>query len=395
MNKASRLAAVVIALLLMAAACGSDDDDQGASDTTEAAAAQDEIGQGEGAVSILAWPYYAEDGTQDPNYDWVSKFEDDTGCEASVKYFGTSDEAFTLFGTGEYDVVSASGDSSLRSVASGDAAPINTDLLTSYDDLAPFLKEQAWNSVDGTVYGVPHGWGANVLQYNTDVVSPAPDSWAAVFDPASPYAGKIAAYDSPIYIADAAVYLMATQPELGIENPYALDEEQFNATIDLLKEQNGLLAEYWSDYVAYEDNYRAGSTVMGTSWQVIANTLQADEPPTPVDSVLPKEGSTAWSDNWMVHSEAQHPNCAYEWLNYITSPDVQAEVATTFGEAPANLQACESVAEHCQTYHADDAEYYDQLHYWTTPTRECLDGRSDVECKDYSEWVAAWTEIKG
>jgi putative spermidine/putrescine transport system substrate-binding protein len=394
MQKRYRVAAAAMALVLVAGACG-DDDDAGDTTDTTAAPSQDEIGEGEGAISILAWPYYAEDGTQDPNYDWVSKFEDDTGCEASVKYFGTSDEAFTLFGTGDYDVVSASGDSSMRSVASGDAVPLNTDLLTNYADLADFLKAKAWNSIDGTVYGVPHGWGANVLQYNTEVVTPAPDSWGAVFDPESPYAGKIAAYDSPIYIADAAVYLMATQPDLGIENPYALDEEQFAAAVDLLKTQNGLLAEYWSDYVAYEDNFRAGSTVMGTSWQIIANTLQADEPPTPVDSVLPKEGSTAWSDNWMVHAEAAHPNCAYEWLNYITSPDVQAEVASTFGEAPANLKACESIAEHCTTYHADDAAYYDQLHYWTTPTKECLDGRTDVECKDYSEWVSAWTEIKG
>jgi len=397
MQKRYRFTAAAMALVLLAAACGDDDDDSGGDGGTDTTAADTptEIGEGEGAVSILAWPYYAEDGTQDPNYDWVSKFEEDTGCEASVKYFGTSDEAFTLFGTGDYDVVSASGDSSMRSVASGDAAPINTDLLTNYADLADFLKEQAWNSIDGTVYGVPHGWGANVLQYNSDVVTPAPDSWGAVFDPESPYAGKIAAYDSPIYIADAAVYLMATQPDLGIENPYALDEEQFAAAVDLLKEQNGLLAEYWSDYVAYEDNYRAGSTVMGTSWQIIVNTLQADEPPTPVDSVLPKEGSTAWSDNWMIHAEAEHPNCAYEWINYITSPDVQAEVATTFGEAPANLKACESIADHCEQYHADDSAYYDQLHYWTTPTKECLDGRTDVECKDYSEWVSAWTEIKG
>ncbi|MEQ1788603.1 MAG: extracellular solute-binding protein [Acidimicrobiales bacterium] len=393
-RKGQRLAATAMALVFITAACGSDDDPEAGSDTT-APEVQNAIGEGEGAISILAWPYYAEDGSQTDGLDWVTAYEENTGCEAEVKYFGTSDEAFTLFGTGDYDVVSASGDSSMRSVASGDAAAINTDLLTNYGDLASFLKEQAWNSIDGTVYGVPHGWGANVLQYNTEEVSPAPDSWGAVFDPDSPYAGKIAAYDSPIYIADAAVYLMATQPDLGIENPYALDQEQFDAAIDLLKSQKDLLSEYWSDYVAYEDNFRSGSTVLGTSWEIIASTLQADEPPTPVDSVLPKEGSTAWSDNWMVHAEAEHPNCAYEWINYITSPEVQGTVATTFGEAPANLVACETVADHCEQYHADDAAYYDQLHYWTTPTKECIDGRTDVECKDYSEWVAAWTEVKG
>jgi len=391
-SKAMRLTMAISALALIAAACG-DDSGGGSTDTTQPV--QTEIGPGEGAVSILAWPYYAEDGTFTDGLDWVSAFETDTGCDATVKYFGTSDEAFTLFGTGDYDVVSASGDSSLRSVAAGDAAPVNTDLLTSYGDLAPFLKGQAWNTVDGVVYGVPHGWGANVLQYNADVVDPAPDSWGAVFDESSPYAGKIAAYDSPIYIADAAVYLMATQPDLGIENPYALDEEQFNAAIDLLKAQKPLLAEYWSDYVAYEDNFTAGSTVLGTSWQIITDTLAAAD--VPAESVLPKEGSTAWSDNWMIASDAKHPNCAYEWINYITSPPVQAEVAATFGEAPANLKACDEadMAAHCDAYHADDAEYYDQLYYWTTPTKACVDGRQDVECKDYAEWASAFAEVKG
>ena len=392
-SRAIRYALAASALALFAAACGGDD--SSSSDTT--VAAQKEIGTGEGSVSILAWPYYAEDGTFDKNYDWVTQFEKDTGCNATVKYFGTSDEAYTLFHTGDYDVVSASGDSSLRSVAAGDAAPINTDLIDSYGDLAPFLVGQAWNTVDDVVYGVPHGWGANLLQYNTDVVKPAPDSWAAVFDPDSPYAKKLAAYDSPIYIADAALLLMATKPELKITNPYSLDEDQFQAAIDLLKEQKPALAEYWSDYVAYEDDFTSGSTVMGTTWQVIASTLQAAKPPVPVETVLPKEGSTAWSDNWMIHSKAEHPNCAYKWINYITSPSVQATVATTFGEAPANLKACDEkdMAEHCTTYHADDKAYYDQLHYWTTPTKKCLDGRTDVECTDYSEWASAWAEVKG
>jgi putative spermidine/putrescine transport system substrate-binding protein len=287
----------------------------------------------------------------------------------------------------------------MRMVAAGYAAPVNTDLIETYDELAPFLKEQANNSLDGTVYGIPHGWGANVLQYNTEEVDPAPTSWSTVWDADSPYAGKIAAYDSPIYIADAALYLMDTQPDLGIENPYALDQEQFDAAIDLLKDQNALLSEYWSDYVAYEDNFRSGSTVLGTSWQVITNTLQAD--PSPVDAVLPDEGSTAWSDNWMIHSDSEHPNCAYEWINYITSAAVQATVSSTYGESPASLAACTETLEgvdmaaHCEAYHTDDEAYYEQLHYWTTPTKACLDGRTDVDCKDYAEWVAAWTEVKG
>ena len=99
----------------------------------------------------------------------------------------------------------------------------------------------------------------------------------------------------------------------------------------------------------------------------------------------------------MIYSKTKHPNCSYEWLNWITKPDVQAQVAEWFGEAPANLEACDLTTDKdfCDRYHADDQAYYDQLAYWTTPTKKCLDGRTDVECVAYKDWASAWDEIKG
>ncbi|MDT5033653.1 MAG: putative spermidine/putrescine transport system substrate-binding protein, partial [Actinoplanes sp.] len=245
----------VVAAALLATACGTSSGSSGAAApgasgfTPPKIAQLDKLGTGEGAVSILAWPGYAEDGSNDPKVDWVTPFEKATGCQATVKTFGTSDEAVTLMKTGDYDVVSASGDASLRLIASGDAAPVNTALVANYADIASFLKDKAWNSVNGQMYGIPHGWGANLLMYRTDKVNPAPTSWASVFTDAGRYAGKVTAYDSPIYIADAALFLMKTKPELGIRNPYALDDKQLQAAVDLLKAQKPNVSEYWSDYL--------------------------------------------------------------------------------------------------------------------------------------------------
>lgn len=387
MKRTMRIVAVAAAMAIVVAACGSDG----------SSAKKSSGGSSGGSVSILAWPGYAEDGSTSKDYDWVTPFEKQSGCKASVKTFGTSDEAFQLFGTGQYDVVSASGDSSLRSVANGDAAVIDTAKVTTYADLAPFLKGKAWNTVDGKVYGVPHGWGANLLMFNKDVVTPAPTSWGAVFEASSPYQGKVTAYDSPIYIADAALYLSKTKPELGITNPYALDEEQFSAAVELLKQQKPNIGEYWSDYLKEQEAFTKGSLVLGTTWQVITNLVQADTASPPVDAILPKEGSTAWSDSWMISSKTGNEKCAYAWINWITSPSVQAQVAEYFGEAPANLQACADTTDKsfCTTYHADDQAFYEQLAYWTTPTAKCLDGRTDVQCKAYKDWTAAWDQIKG
>ena len=83
-------------------------------------------------------------------------------------------------------------------------------------------------------------------------------------------------------------------------------------------------------------------------------------------------------------------------MNHIISPKANAQVAEWFGEAPSNQKSCALTAnkEHCDTFHAEDEAYFDQVAYWTTPTKNCGDDRGNV-CKDYSEWVAAWTEIKG
>ena len=352
----------------------------------------DGLGDFEGSISILAWPGYVEDGSNDPAVDWVTPFEEETGCMVESKTYGTSDEAFTLMKTGDYDVVAASGDASLRLVAAGDVAPVNTDLIPNYEGIFDFLKMQSWNSVDGVSYGIPHGYGANLLMYNTEVFPVAPTSWSVVFDDAAANTGKVTAYDSPIYIADAAVYLMAHSPELGIENPYALDETQLAAAVELLKGQRAHIGEYWSDYLKEIQAFETGDSVVGTTWQVIQNSVTTGN----TAVVLPEEGATGWSDTWMIASEAASPNCAYAWLNYIASPEANAQATEYFGEAPSNQAACEFRSEgSCESFNAGDEAFASQIWYWSTPIATCLDGRTDVECTDYSAWTTAWQEIKG
>jgi putative spermidine/putrescine transport system substrate-binding protein len=383
------IASIGAASLIVLAACG------GSSSGGGSAKAPDKLGAGEGQLDIIAWAGYAENGSNDPKVNWVGPFEKQTGCKVNVKIGNTSDEMVQLMKTGQYDGVSASGDATLRLIAAGDVAPVNTDLVPNYKNVWDYLKLKRWNSQNGKAYGIPHGWGANLLMWNTAAVSPAPDSWGAVFDPKTPYKGKVTAYDAPIYIADSALYLMKTQPDLGIKDPYSLNQKQFDAAVNLLKGQHGVLGEYWADYTKEQQAFDSGSLVLGTTWQIIANLVNADGK-VKVQTIVPKEGSTGWSDTWMVSSKAKHPNCMYQWMNYIISPEVNAQVAEWFGEAPANQLACGKTKDpnHCKIFHADDQAYAQSLYYWTTPTKRCLDG-SGGSCVAFDDWVKAWTEIKG
>jgi putative spermidine/putrescine transport system substrate-binding protein len=382
--------------LLAVGACGSDKPKSGgavASSTTVSVPAS--IGKGEGALNLIAWAGYAESGQTDAKVDWVTPFQAKTGCKVNVKIGNTSDEMVQLMRTGEYDGVSASGDATLRLIAAGDVAAVNPALVPNYADVSPFLKMTQYNSKNGVAYGIPHGWGANLLMYNTQVVNPAPDSWGVVFDANSPYKGKVTAYDAPISLADGALYLMKSKPDLGIKSPYALDRSQFDATVALMKTQHSIIGEYWSDYTKAQAAAEQGTTVLGTTWQYIVNLAKGDK--ATVEAVLPKEGATAWTDTWMIASKAKNPNCMYMWFDWITSPEVQAQVAEWFGEAPANPKACALTSDKtfCDTYKTTDEAFHEQLWYWTTPTEECLDGRTDKKCVPFADWQKAWTEIKG
>jgi len=389
-NKASKrffVAAAAAALLL--SACG---------DSNESSSTITEVGEGEGALSIVAWAGYIEDGSTDAAFDWVSGFEAESGCDVTVKTAATSDEMVSLMtGSDEFDLVTASGDASLRLIRGGTVQPVNIDLIPSYSSVDERLQDAPWHTVDGEHYGTPYQWGSNVLMYNTDVFPDAPDSWGVVFEPqdlpdGQPNEGRVQAYDGPIHIADAALYLKAHQPDLGIDDPYALSQDQFDAAIELLKGQRALVNRYWHDVFAQMDDFTNGTTVASGSWPFQVNLLVADGQP--IASTIPSEGATGWADTTLLHTNAPHPNCAYKWMEWSLSPKVQGDVAAWFGSVPSVPAACSGnellTDEGCSTNGFDE---FDRISFWKTPEGNCFGDEEEGTCVPYSQWVTAYQEI--
>ena len=386
-----RILALVMLVALVAAACGDDDATTGGPITA--------IGDGEGAVSIIAWAGYIERGDIDPAFDWVTQFEADTGCIVSVKTAATSDEMVALMqGSNDYDLVTASGDASLRLIAGGTVQEVNTDLIPSWDSVDPRLQEAPWHFVDEAHYGVPYQWGSNVLMYRTDVFGDTPPtSWNVVWEETTlpdgeSNAGRVSAYDGPIYIADAALYLMHHQPELGITDPYALNRDQFNAALDLMREQRDLVFRYWHDAFIQLDDFANEGVAASSSWPFQVNYGQLTG--VPVASVLPEEGATGWADTTMMHADAQHPNCAYMWMEWSVDPKVQGDLAAWFGSVPSNLDACAGNALLGDTgCDVNGLGNFDQIHFWKTPQADCFG--MGGECVPYHEWVTQSVAVIG
>src|ERR1700757_2543327 len=152
------LGVALLAMIVGASACGSSSSKSSANSNLPTS-----IGKGEGQLNLVAWEGYAQP-------EWVKPFEKQSGCAVHAKYAGSSDEMVTLMrrgGGSQYDMVSASGDASLRLIRGGDVAEMNVDLVPEWKNFIPQLQSPSHNTVNGKHYGISLQWGPNILLYNT------------------------------------------------------------------------------------------------------------------------------------------------------------------------------------------------------------------------------------
>ncbi|HUE98408.1 MAG TPA: ABC transporter substrate-binding protein [Anaerolineales bacterium] len=397
-TKWSVLLSLIALTSLVLSACGA------TAATAEPGGPLQSIGEGEGEVSIISWAGYIERGDTDPNFDWVTEFEAQTSCTVTNKVAATSDEMVALMNEGGFDLVTASGDASNRLISGGRVQEINIDLIPSYGEIDPRLQNAPWHTVDtdgdgaAEHYGVPYSSGQNILMYNTEIFGDeAPTSWNVVFEEMTladgeSNAGRIQAYDGPIYIADAALYLKYHNPELGITDPYSLTRDQFNAALDLLRQQRTLINRYWHDAFVQMDDFTNEGVAASGSWPFQANLLKAGG--APIEKIVPVEGATGWADSTMLHVDAPHPNCAYLWMEWSLNPKVQGDLAAWFQNVPVRLDACEGNEllgpDGCVN---NGLNNFDQIVWWRTPTTDCGGGR--MECVPYHEWVTSYVAVIG
>jgi putative spermidine/putrescine transport system substrate-binding protein len=330
-------------------------------------------------LDLVAFPGYAEAGGDDPRVNWVQPFVQKTGCKVHVRTVRSSTELLDVVDQGTYDGVAAFGDVTQVLTGGKEVQPIDTDLIPAYDDVYPALKTLPQNLEHGRIVGIPHGRGADLLLWRTDLVHPAPKSWDVLYDPR--YAGRIGLRDEAITLAQTAIHL-------GYRNPYELGKAQFRKVVRAAAEQSASVGAYWQDLVTALADFTGGNAIVGAVSARQATLLRADQVPV-ATAVTP--GGTAHSASWMILSHARHPGCMYRWLDYILTGKPNAKSARYLGEAPATSAACAYMS--CKGVHADDPAWWSRLSFVRTPQHDCHDARGEA-CVDWFGWSDAWALIR-
>jgi putative spermidine/putrescine transport system substrate-binding protein len=266
------------------------------------------------------------------------------GCKVNVKTANTSDEMVALMNEGGFDLVTASGDASLRLVAGDRVQPINTDLIPSWSTVDDRLQKRALAHGRRRALRRALHVGAERadVQHRGLQGSRRPRGTVVFEEQTLPDGksnkGRVQAYDGPIHIADAAQYLMAHKPELGITSPYELNEDQYKAALDLLRGQRELVSRYWHDAFIQMDDFKNEGVVASGSWPFQVNLLKAEG--LPIASTIPEEGATGWADTTMMHVDAKNPTCAYLWMEHSLASNLQGDLSVWFGSNPSVPAAC-------------------------------------------------------
>src|SRR5260370_22985320 len=193
---------------------------------------------------------------------------------------------------------------------------MTTALIPDYKNFKTYFKSPAYNTINGIHYGISLQWGPNTLLYSKKKFPNAPTSWSVLYDPANK--GLVTVPDNPIQIADAALYLMKTQPNLGIKDPYELTQKQFDASVALLKQQRPLINKYWGTAGDEITLFQNGDVVVGAPGPY--QTAQLGLAGAQVAKTIPTEAATGWGDPSMPATNAPTTSSHHPLPPYVSTP---------------------------------------------------------------------------
>ncbi|MEV4300533.1 extracellular solute-binding protein [Microbispora rosea] len=333
------------------------------------------VGRGEGTVSVVAIDGYAEWGGVDPKVKWVGTFEKETGCKVSLRYYDPrQEERPGDFPPSSFDVISATPEVGGRLMDEGKAAPLNTGLLDGYDKIPKRLRTLPSVTRDEQVYGVPYVWATNEILYDAGKVSP--DGPESLFTDKGP----VMLRDRPLSLADAALVLKAQGTDVGedIKDPFDLTDAQLDAAAELFTSGDDGRRVFWRDPVEVVQGFATGSVRLAQATPYHLDVLRRGHKQV---TALTDRPVTGWADAWMMSAQAPHPSCAYKWLDFTMSADVQRKVSDWTGLAPANPEGCTGAARRiCADYRVGTSQAFRGVYFAVRP-------------KDYDKWVERWSRV--
>jgi putative spermidine/putrescine transport system substrate-binding protein/spermidine/putrescine transport system substrate-binding protein len=288
------------------------------------------------SLNLLTWEGYAEP-------DVVKPFETEHGVKVNATYVGSDAELVSKAAVekGRYQVINVGSATRQREKDSGSIIALDTSRLENYANIYDFLKPAY--ELDGKTYGIADAWAVNPFLWNTDKIKEAPDNLEdAMWDPR--LKGRLALWNevSLIYLGASVLGIPSEHPDATAEGGvFNLTDEQLEQVKDkmiTLKPQVRAMWETGGDLIQLFAN---GEVDGSPGWNYMYQQLTAKK--FPIGQKPMGDAGAAWIDGLGIgagNSKACE-DLAYDWINWVTSPENQAALAKATGYGVGNQQAKE------------------------------------------------------
>lgn len=315
-----------------------------------------------GELNFMVWEGYTDTL-------FTAPFERACGVKVNATYMGSSDDLVAKLRAGgaeTIDLTSPSSDAATAIIDAGLAAPLDVARIPSYTDLSEGFRKLKVARKGDAVYGLPWAFGPNPLIYDTTRITKAPDSWGALWD--RKYRGKLSLQD------DIATLYMVAQ-YLGLDDPkdpsklYNLSDEDLARVKAKMLELRPNVRKYWVTAGDMTQLFQSREIVAGEGWPLMTNQLRQAK--FPAGETIPKEGTTAWADHWVLTKGAKNLDAAYAWLEYSAQPFTQKLLYDVTAYIVANPKAKSYMSDEESATQRDISDYGSKVNFWQwSPRRE-------------------------
>ncbi|MBK1698554.1 ABC transporter substrate-binding protein [Rhodovibrio salinarum] len=315
-------------------------------------------------LRILTWEGLADDA-------WVEPFEQAHDVEVKRTYVGSNDEYMAALAAGDtqYDTVVIVSSLAQAAIKSGFVEPVDLDRLPNFAKIYPEFRDRDFLQADGEQYGVPTFWDIQPVTINADEVSDC--SFDVLFDPQ--YKGRIAMWDDVSTIGDVASYM-------GFDNIWTLSDAQLEQVKQKMIEQKPLVRRYWSTGGEVIELFVSGEVVATNSWSYVTEALR-DEGMNATQCA--PERPTAWLDSHFIVEGTEHRELAHQFINYMLSADVLAQIyeGSGFGVTNAEVTDTRPAEAFEGSVMAEDADFRESIRFWQEIPRR-------------GKYLEVWNEVK-
>lgn len=314
---------------LALAACGGGGSTTGSGTTSGSSASADPASFKGQTLNLFTWSSYHEK-------EWLAEYEKLRGVKVNVQLYGGVPDGFAKVQANPdaFDLVLATS-GWVETYADADLiVPMDPGQIPNFKNITTGLNWEEATKYKDDLYGIMYTWGDEPLCWIPGETS-TPKDWRSLYDPS--LAGKVSLVDDPTTVMPFVPIM------LGFENPYDLDEKQFQEMSDALMELKGQVTHVSASIEDQTTDFASGQVTAGVLYNV-STQVALRENGIKLEQVIPPEGAAAWSDNYaLTHAGEEKAALCYDFINYTLSIPWQARfIAQSTNTGVISLEVAES-----------------------------------------------------